>query len=157
MSSKTEWTNTHRDFTAPISVNKTSLFLKSYYFLKLEYSFRIQVLCQILISHRHSENCLVSFPLFSRLLLYCSISAMLQRKWASWLDSFYHCLEVLCRRDRMPASFIHIPFYTAAQLRAMGCLTSFSSDRTTEHRDWKGKKHSSCCGRETWPLQTAVT
>lgn len=42
MSSEIEWTNTHRDFTAPISVNKTILFLKYYYFLKLEYSFKIE-------------------------------------------------------------------------------------------------------------------
>lgn len=71
---------------------------------------------------------------------------MLQRKWASWLQSFLFCLEAFCRRKQsivlreMPVPLICIPSYTAVQLRAVGCLSSFCSDRTTEHREWKGKK-----------------
>lgn len=80
---------------------------------------------------------------------------MLHKKWASWLNSItssQHCLEVSCRRDRsivlreIPGPLICVRSYAVAWLRALGCLTSFIRESTTEYREWKGKSTAGAVG-----------
>lgn len=61
--------------------------------------------------------------------------------------SYRHCLELSCRWDQdqsivlreIPGLLICVRLYAVAWPRALGCLTSFTSERTIEYRERKWK------------------
>lgn len=91
---------------------------------------------------------------------------ILHKKWACWLNSVTssrHGLEVSCRRDRsivlreIPGPLICVRAYAVAWSRALGCLTSFTSERTTEYREWKGKSTAAAVRRKHDPSKAVFS